>query len=137
MKMMIPLLLLFLSGCGDASFIDARFQPYVDSFVERANNHQKKYNLVGLDIVFGETLGDAGKCNIYQKIGKNDEILINEKIFNRMDEIHRKYLIFHEMGHCVFGKKHVEDQHDVMYPKWDLILYEPEGEEAFLETVFK
>lgn len=131
-----------LISCGTQNFIDPDLKPYVLQFERAAEAHKRPIYLDGLDIKFQDasanwSFEEFGVCIQNQGFQKQDVILINQKVWKNLDEDHRKYLIFHELGHCALGKDHSPDRHNVMFHDMTLIQFEPEGIETFLETVFE
>lgn len=122
-----------LCSCGRAmpAYVNDKtedvFIPYMEAFGEECS-----IPYVPIRIGFG--LYDekkAGICMTYSKqemypaisgIQNNnqvyEEILINEAWWKQYDTDKRKWLIFHEMGHCALGKVHSDDEEDIMY--WQL-----------------
>lgn len=116
-------LLMTCTGCGRATpgyvhdKTDKVFVPYMEAF-----GNECAVPFISIRIGFG--LYDekkAGICMTYSKqemLGRTqvyEEILINEVHWQQYNEDKRKWLIFHEMGHCALGKEHSEDKEDIMY----------------------
>lgn len=119
-------LTLILSGCGkkySQTYVSESLQPFVDKFVLSAKI--RGVNLEIKDVII--KLGDANDYNpqvnkvgycIYDRSGSGFEmfqdedvsnlIIIDEKFWNRTDvnDIQRTELVFHELGHCILGRKH-------------------------------
>lgn len=115
-----------LCSCGRAipGYINDKteevFIPYMEAFGTECS-----VPYIPIRIGFG--LHDekkAGICMTYSKqeilarVQVYEEILINETWWQQYNEDKRKWLIFHEMGHCALGKEHSDNDEDIMY--WQL-----------------
>ncbi len=103
-KLILITISLILVSCGPPKFVDPEFEPYVDSFKQNA----KIYNvpvIFNLNIRFG----DFSKQD-YDVVGycdwKND-IYIKRSTWEYYGWATREELIYHELGHCVLNKWHV------------------------------
>jgi hypothetical protein len=104
-----------LTGCGGASsgsvstqavYSPGKFQAYVSNFQQIAAQNGVALTVDNLVIQFG-TLGQSaemGECDIND--GEPPTITIDESYWNSADEMSRKTLIFHELGHCVLRREH-------------------------------
>jgi len=114
------------TGCGRANpgyvndTTDEVFIPYMEAFGEEC-----AVPYIPIRIGFGlydET--KAGICMAYVTnkmlggTGTYEEILINKEHWDNYGDEKRKWLIFHEMGHCALGKGHSDNEDDIMY--WQL-----------------
>lgn len=107
------------TACGRAPVlqIDEPFKPYVQRFeqlsIERGNGVQ----IVDLKVSFGKMQSEYenGACEI---IGDNTPtVYINEVTWNRLTDIDREALIFHELGHCVLRRGHIDEIEEDGSPK--------------------
>lgn len=57
---------------------------------------------------------ELGVCLTYQNGDK--QILINDTQWKTLSDNERIWVVFHEIGHCDFGLKHVDHDHDLMSP---------------------
>lgn len=100
---------LILSGCGIENVfsptvkteIDEEFKPYVDEFYERHGSQD--YYLI---VHFGELDTGVASCDVYE----NGQLLITvkEELWITFCEAQKRALIFHEMGHCILDRDHVD-----------------------------
>jgi hypothetical protein len=111
MKAIAMIAQLLLAACGSRdTVVDPRLQPHVDSFMSDCKSHgmQDKCN-VGMaklsSVEFGsEAPTFAGVCI---RDGLN-RVVIDESISD--DQI--KFVVYHELGHCILGKQH--DNSEIM-----------------------
>ena len=108
---------LFLVSCGSIpqssdskpsskGTITEELKPYVDMFLDDAGEFRIRPDISGLDIKFKHIDRDnvAGTCIAYSS--DPPDIYVDIRIWDRLCEIQRKMLIYHEMGHCVLGYGH-------------------------------
>lgn len=64
--------------------------------------------MLDLPVNFDETPpGEIGLCVTYHRVtGTYREVLIDRSSWFFMDHWQREMLVFHELGHCVLGRKH-------------------------------
>lgn len=113
MKYAIAFILIVLTGCGNVAsderktiVMDLEFEPYFKEFLieggGRAASAQK------LAIFFGEV--SEGKNAECSPLGF-PTITVDRKIFEKMPEMKKRALIFHELGHCALGRlRHNDSQ---------------------------
>lgn len=117
------LILLFIS-CGKSydqkQTGDPFFNQYKEAFIETLENYSNiiteydKIRIRNINIQFKELEeGKAGTC-----INKN-LILISPKYKNSDRYLNR--LVFHELAHCIYNLKHIQDQYDLMHPNLTLL----------------
>ncbi len=101
------ILLVLINGCSrpTENHIDAVFQPYVSAFTDQANSHGRDVFVGSLTIEFGSEPSDVlGKC----QSGDGSVITINPNQWDYLSPVIRQVLIFHELGHCVLGRHHLD-----------------------------
>jgi len=93
---------------------DLELQPYVDEFhgamIERGIIMQYPV----CRIVFGSMSeeGTAAFCQIFMNLSR--EVVVSEKYRGHTKEL--RWIIFHELGHCILNKEHSDNPIDIMYP---------------------
>ncbi len=106
--------LIILQGCvknEKESIIESELQEYFDSFSEEAQ-------IRGVDIQFDaieiaayieniERQGTLGQCMTYSDGSK--EVIIDENYWSRISNSEKEFLVFHELGHCVLGREHLDE----------------------------
>ncbi len=103
-------LLATISSCDQEynNEIEAELQIHFNNFVEEASTHGLDISLDNFDIgAYIENIeqrGTLGQCKSYSNGSK--QIFIDEPYWNRVDEIKREYLVFHELGHCLLDRDH-------------------------------
>ncbi len=97
-----------VSACGEfhtpeqfkPAEIDPDFQAYVDKFESQYQTN------VNIDIKYSELEEfTLGMCYSYTD-PKYNYIEVDGSSWLELDENHREELIFHELGHCIFGREH-------------------------------
>lgn len=107
---------IFLSiSCKDTNEyrVNDEFAPYVQKFIDEAALRGKTYDFekTGLIIEFANLDNDvAGLCHYEDPI----RIQIDKDYWNALqgtegEELMKEDLIFHEMGHGILGRKHIND----------------------------
>ena len=106
------------SACSEDSSADDRFPnvderlwPLFEEFEIAAANHGLDLNLVALEIT-GEIENIAGgriagTCRSGENIA---HITVDLPFWTRSSPFEREMLIFHELGHCVLDRGHLEDE---------------------------
>lgn len=108
-------LILFLFTCACAMQIpefppvvdiNPAFQVYVDDFVTESVNQNRPVTITNLIIQFSNQLPSQtlGECTVG---GFSPTISINSVDWANETDIFRKVVLFHELGHCVLNREHV------------------------------
>lgn len=50
------------------------------------------------------------KSGVCQAIKEKRRIILNEKMWSKLDSFQRKALVFHELGHCLLDRDHLNDE---------------------------
>ena len=122
---MLFITLVFFSTCtkDKTQVIDAELLPYVNDFFEKANEFGTKISLedYNLEVNFSDLDGNtAGTCRIGKDIVKIDKIRWDGK-----DKDERQWVIFHELGHCILERWHL----NLSFPNGECksIMYDGKG----------
>lgn len=106
--------------------VEDQLQPYFTAFKTEAEARGVGLNLSRFKFGFDESLSGtnhAGKCAISEKPSGNVlqpgnvthlQVGINPDRFNNSDEYGRIELVFHELGHCLLGLTHNDNQVSIM-----------------------
>jgi len=106
--------LLILAACEQedvvpAPNVDAELQPYLDRFMAEGEARQFSpvLDVELLDLRFG-SLEEAvrGQCQLFSD-GRR-AIVIQPSYWANADEWSKELLIFHELGHCLLDRRHLE-----------------------------
>jgi hypothetical protein len=92
-------------------FIDSSLQTYFDRFVEEgalrnvtvdfaASRVSGYIRLITAPNVIGECAHDDTKPNT---------VIIDRTYWNASGDLDREFLVFHELGHCVLNREHLDD----------------------------
>jgi len=90
--------------------VDPVIQPYLDDFV--AEGELRQYNpafpVRELSILLEPIDGAAvGQCQRYD--GGTRTVVIDRAYWMRSNTTQREFLVFHELGHCILGRNHLDD----------------------------
>jgi len=85
--------------------IDVRLSPYVDHFLDTAQEQERPVELPeNLSVGIAQMdPGHNGKC---MTSAVERRVLISEKLFFSNDYDKITYVVFHELGHCVLNRDH-------------------------------
>lgn len=143
-------LLVVLQSCqkenADAA-IDPMLQPYFEKFKTEAGIRGIEVNYVSLGM--SGTLSRIKDPNVVGQCIHNpdqpNKIVISRSYWNRIDTVQKEFLIFHELGHCVLNRSHLDatDSHghclSIMHSSLGLCLFEFTGNSRtnYLNELFK
>jgi len=114
--LMIGVGLVTMSACEQelevVFVVDEPIQEYFDRFVHEAS-------LRNLDVAYATSQVDAqigditepnviGQCAWSQ--GHNHSITLDQNYWRNANDMQREFLVFHELGHCVLGRDHVDSE---------------------------
>ncbi len=106
----IFIIFLFVTTCKKThvQIIPDEVRPMVNLFFEEGQKRSFPYLLYDFDIeiVFVDFLPDAnGIC-----YGNQHKIELDRDDWNRMDAQTKEWVVFHELGHCILGRSHINSQ---------------------------
>jgi hypothetical protein len=90
--------------------VPEEWQPLIDTFIQEARHRGHSYVIENLIIRYDEALSDpvCGQCNDARKEALVQKIIsINPKATCWTNNQELEALIFHELGHCVLGRAHL------------------------------
>jgi hypothetical protein len=111
---MVPFALIFSSCEPDQEIvfiIETPVQGYYDRFIDEAAQR-------GLDVAYAASQVEArigsidepnviGTCSWTQS--HQHSIVLEEEYWRTATDMQREFLVFHELGHCVLGRGHVDN----------------------------
>lgn len=82
------------------------FVKYLEEFEKESDKYKVDLNLYKSITTFSFSLeeGTAGLC-----IPNSKTVLVSAKVWDSLDEVGRKALLFHEWGHCILRREHAEN----------------------------
>ena len=128
-KIQYTIIILFLFfSCSkqniNDNIIDEELRPYVESFIEEANKRGVQLSIDDLDaeLVNQISVGNNSYCGygwfFYQgTLRKRIEIKDSENCWQNRTNIERENLIFHELGHVLLGRVHIDQTFPNQSPK--------------------
>lgn len=86
--------------------IDSPFQGYVNSFEQTSASEGNALTITDLIITFGTTpsMNETGVCEVAEN--ETPRIIVNQRIWNTLNDYDKQEVIFHELGHCVLRRIH-------------------------------
>lgn len=105
------LLVSLLQSCGKKNhrIIDPSFNTYITSFHNDALKYGKDFRSWSIKVQFGNAMGHNGYCYAEDKT-----VMIDVNEWDRLTEVERIILIYHELGHCFMGLKHNNNNNSIM-----------------------
>lgn len=90
--------------------IDKNLKVYFDSFQHEAslrgiNIDYAARGIIGRLHIINES-GVVGQC--FYNAKSPNSVLIDIRYWNQLDSFHREFLIYHELGHCVLNREHLD-----------------------------
>lgn len=141
----LALTTLFSCSQENESIMNNEFITYVESFkieaTQRNINIDKELSV--LSVVFSELEDDiVGQCVSYSDGSK--KILISPTKWNNEDSMGKELLLFHELGHCVLHRDHLNTTNrksciSIMRESNSIceLNYNYENRETYLDELFK
>lgn len=111
-KEIILLLSFVLAGCNQhlkpykILSIDPQLQPYFYSFLKDAADLGHPILVDNLSMHFVTNLIPSSHQGVCEKNKNPPRILISLQYWQSFQEIEKKALVYHELGHCVLGLEH-------------------------------
>lgn len=107
------LITIILTSCAllakpRSTFIDQRLLPYVKKFKALSRKYGRSLDTNGLVVKFTSDIdfGTLGICSTGGGLGP--EIRVSESAWFNSSPQEREMVIFHELGHCLLGRKHTD-----------------------------
>lgn len=110
MKMIIAVISIFTISCGpkypkNGYETNEAFKPFVSSFEQNMSVKNR------VPVVFKNLEGsNIGLCHRYANNVSANWIEIDEDYWSYLDDMGKEELIYHELGHCVFGLDHDDSE---------------------------
>ncbi len=111
--------LAFLTACGKEPVVELnQFSNYVANFEAQAQKQGIEIELKNLVIQFGDIPGGNSRvtaaCISYSD--GFDSIIVNETMWEKLTETQREIVIFHELGHCILERGHIDEHNEEGIP---------------------
>ena len=102
-KIIITICFLFVFSCERKTKIDPVLMPYMEMFLNEGIKRGVNVS-INCSVEFGH-IKQAGKTEIK---GGSVKVIINLAVWDNMGEEARELLIFHELGHAVLKRNHLD-----------------------------
>lgn len=96
------------SGCGKPTRDTGQFEKYVQDFEKASRDQGHPITVEDIKIEFGDAHGFSGQC--HQGTFQTPTIVVDRKMWKAGSEDFREWLIFHELGHCVLERPHLDSE---------------------------
>lgn len=119
-SILILTLLSLLLACGrDSSneltaidhFIDDRLYEHYETFKAEAKKRNIEVDFVTMNVegYIGDIRdqGVVGQCQTYSDGSK--AVVIEEGYWNRLSDLKKEFIVFHELGHCILNRGHLDE----------------------------
>jgi hypothetical protein len=119
MRFVCVIFFLLVAGCNrDDDFkpvynVPEELQPLIDSFIHEGSLRGVSISITNLIIEYDDNTGSAvcASCNSTSLSAQSQKIItINNHIQCWFDPLELENLLFHELGHCVLGRPHTDEQ---------------------------
>lgn len=90
-------------------FVQSELQPFFDKFQEEGRTRGKILDMTRVSGVLGDlpSANVLGRC---EQSTSNGTITIDQAFWDKASYYEKEYVLFHELGHCVLDRRHLEDQ---------------------------
>lgn len=142
----ILLLLIFVltNACEKQEFrqVDYRLKPYFERFQEEASIRDFNLDFEDIEGKIAELDGVGGQC--VHNTEFPDVVLIDEIFWTQADDIDREFIVFHELGHCILNRTHLDTKNadntckSLMHSGISgcRFIYDDENREEYLDELF-
>ncbi len=89
--------------------IEDELRPYIEDFIQEAGERGLDLDISDLTAQIEDIQGRSvvGQCS--HNSNKPNEIVIDSKFWNSNSLLDREYVIFHELGHCLLLRSHLDE----------------------------
>lgn len=86
--------------------VDSAFSDYVHNFEQVAAQEHQPLVINDLVVSFGDTpnLNETGVCEWAENT--TPTVIVNQRIWNTLNDYDKQEVIFHELGHCILRRVH-------------------------------
>ena len=117
----IAMAVLLYPGCREEEqvdvFVDPEVQPYLDLFIDEAALRGLEIRIedyaLSMTIEQIERANVAGQCT--QATGSYNHVIIDPVYWKGYSDEAREALVFHELGHCILDRSHLDEQDEFGY----------------------
>ena len=93
----------------EPKFVDQKLKSYLDDFLLSASERNIPIDLSKVTIKIGKPSIEGARA---ESVG--NDITFDESEFDTFSDSHKRYLMFHEIGHNIFGYDHSTDPQSIM-----------------------
>lgn len=135
-----------LIGCGDdkEAAVDPAFKTLLEQFHQDGKEHGRELDITHTPIQFDSVIAFDTGSEILAQCHQDGSITISQTIWNASTELEQKTTLYHELGHCLLNRGHVEgmdpDKHiplSMMFPYAAIVTSAfPANQEYYLNELF-
>lgn len=117
--------------CGTKPYVDPILAPYVHQFEQASCKVSHCLKVDNIDVFLGTdpsvqegdpNIAVLGYCEYAEAFFGRNSVHINTSLITNGEEWQKEYVMFHELGHCQLGRKHITylmsdgSPQSIMYP---------------------
>jgi len=92
-------------------FIDDRLYEHFETFKVEAEKRNIEVDFISMNVEghIGniEDTGVVGQCQTF--VNGSKAVVIEESYWNRASDLKKEFLVFHELGHCILNRNHLDE----------------------------
>jgi len=90
-------------------FVQSELQPFFDKFYAEGTARGKVLDMESVSGVLGDlpAANVLGRC---EQSTSHGTVTIDQVFWDKASYYEKEYVVFHELGHCVLDRRHLEDQ---------------------------
>lgn len=99
----------FSCSKDEAVTVDGALQPLFDDFALEAKSRGLNLDMATYSGIFMELTENnvAAKCQTISNGSKR--VVVDQSFWNSASTMQREFVVFHELGHCVLNRPHLDD----------------------------
>ncbi|NND34913.1 MAG: hypothetical protein HKN76_20170 [Saprospiraceae bacterium] len=96
------------------AYVDDELSQLFDQFVQEGLQRGVIIDFVKTPVegFLDSSLGASVTGQCQHDSNNPDRVLINRSYWNRVTELQKEFLVFHELGHCYLQRSHLDDKND-------------------------
>ena len=110
----VLILAIFLYSCNEETFFhsDPKLESYVVEFYLEAQKHGHSISRENLIVKSSNSIG--AKSGMFETSGSQRIVHINSYVVDSENELRKKIVVFHELGHALLNRDHIDSHKSIM-----------------------